>query len=185
MYSKEELKNKVFHGHILSELTKFPNDCLDAIVTSPPYYSQRFYGKELNTIWDGNNECKHDWLYYTECDELIDDEGVAGGKRETEEHCLGQKQAYCTKCGAWYGQLGQEATPTEYIRHLTTIFSECRRALKPTGLFFLNIGDTYAGSCSGHGIKIPNPKSIQSPLKGYSSASVMKPPAATCVGTEP
>jgi site-specific DNA-methyltransferase (adenine-specific) len=47
------------------------------------------------------------------------------------------------------GQLGQEATPAEYIRSLLTVFTEIHRILKPTGTCFVNIGDTYAGSGAG------------------------------------
>jgi DNA modification methylase len=41
------------------------------------------------------------------------------------------------------GQLGQEKTFEEYIDKLCNIFNEIKRALKPTGTCFVNIGDTY------------------------------------------
>jgi hypothetical protein len=43
------------------------------------------------------------------------------------------------------GQIGQEATPGEYVDALTACLSEWRRVLRPTGSVFLNIGDTFRG----------------------------------------
>ena len=43
-----------------------------------------------------------------------------------------------------HGAVGNEATYQEYIRALLAIFAEVRRVLKPTGSFWLNIGDTYS-----------------------------------------
>jgi DNA modification methylase len=51
------------------------------------------------------------------------------------------------------GQLGREAAPEEYIGRLTEIFREVRRVLKPDGVFWLNIGDSYAGKGIGDTIK--------------------------------
>jgi hypothetical protein len=45
--------------------------------------------------------------------------------------------------------LGSEPTPALFIEHLVTIFDEVRRVLRPDGLCFVNIGDSYAGSGKG------------------------------------
>lgn len=42
-------------------------------------------------------------------------------------------------------QIGQEATPEDYVDHLVTVFREVRRILKPTGVCWLNLADTYWG----------------------------------------
>jgi len=39
--------------------------------------------------------------------------------------------------------LGTEEDPREYIRHLVAILAEAMRCLKPSGTFWLNIGDAY------------------------------------------
>ena len=49
------------------------------------------------------------------------------------------------------GQIGLEDSPEEYIKRLTEVFIECRRVLKKDGTFWLNIGDSYAGSGRGKG----------------------------------
>lgn len=41
------------------------------------------------------------------------------------------------------GGIGLEATHIEFIDALLVIFSELKRVIKPTGSFWLNIGDTY------------------------------------------
>lgn len=41
------------------------------------------------------------------------------------------------------GGIGLEDTYEQYIDHLLAVFAELKRVLKPTGSFWLNIGDTY------------------------------------------
>lgn len=43
------------------------------------------------------------------------------------------------------GGLGQEKDYREFISNLISTFAEVHRVLKPTGSFWLNIGDTYGG----------------------------------------
>ena len=40
-------------------------------------------------------------------------------------------------------QIGQECSYSEYIERLVNVFSEMKRVLKPTGIFFLNVGYKY------------------------------------------
>ena len=49
------------------------------------------------------------------------------------------------------GQLGLEPTPELYIEHMVEVFREVRRVLRPDGVLFLNLGDSYAGSGGGDG----------------------------------
>ncbi|RQQ21593.1 site-specific DNA-methyltransferase [Burkholderia stagnalis] len=41
------------------------------------------------------------------------------------------------------GQIGQEATPAEYVANMIDCMKEWRRVLKRTGSIFINVGDTY------------------------------------------
>lgn len=43
------------------------------------------------------------------------------------------------------GGIGLESTHGEYVHALCAVFQELKRVLKPTGSFWLNLGDTYAG----------------------------------------
>ncbi|NLF84165.1 MAG: site-specific DNA-methyltransferase [Candidatus Gastranaerophilales bacterium] len=49
----------------------------------------------------------------------------------------------------WVGELGQEQSFEKYITHLCDIFDEVKRTLKDTGTCWVNLGDTYGGSCMG------------------------------------
>jgi len=42
------------------------------------------------------------------------------------------------------GQLGLERTPREYVAGMVAVFEEVRRVLKPDGVLWLNLGDSYA-----------------------------------------
>lgn len=42
-------------------------------------------------------------------------------------------------------EVGQESEPSQYIENLVQIFRELRQKLKPDGLLWLNLGDTYRG----------------------------------------
>jgi len=46
-------------------------------------------------------------------------------------------------------EIGQEATPREYIDRLLVVFREVQRVLRPGGTCWVNLGDAYAGSGRG------------------------------------
>lgn len=83
-------------GDSINILNKLPNDSIDCIITSPPYWKQRIYEDytgELNDI------------------------------------------------------IGTENTPDEYVENLMCIIREIYRVLKPSGTFWLNIGDKFWNKC--------------------------------------
>ncbi len=41
------------------------------------------------------------------------------------------------------GQIGQEATPEEFVATMVEVFREVRRVLKPDGVLWLNLGDSH------------------------------------------
>lgn len=47
------------------------------------------------------------------------------------------------------GQIGLEPTPALYVERLVEVFRELRRILRDDGVFWLNIGDSYAGGGAG------------------------------------
>jgi hypothetical protein len=55
----------------------------------------------------------------------------------------GSKSEICSKCGSWFGQLGQESDVGTYIQHLVTIFREVWRVLREGGTCWIEIGDTF------------------------------------------
>jgi DNA modification methylase len=152
--SIERFTNKVHHGHVLDLLRGIPDDTISLIITSPPYWGLRSYGEEAKAIWDGDPTCQHDWQsrpYYK--DSPIRNESLVG--REEAPEAGGperwQTNDFCRNCGAWKGQLGLEPNVDMFVQHLMQVFRELKRVLKPTGSFYLNIGDTYASSMGDHG----------------------------------
>jgi len=49
------------------------------------------------------------------------------------------------------GQIGLEASPSEYVETMRAVFAEVRRVLRPDGVLWLNLGDSYAGSWGNQG----------------------------------
>jgi len=130
----------------------FPNDSIDLVVTSPPYWGLRDYGEETVQVWGGDHECEHEWIGETSS---FNKQG-GEGKQSTNLGTLrdkDQKSDFCVKCEAWRGSLGLEPHPQMFIDHLVEICREIRRVLKPLGTFWLNLGDTYCGSWGNYGAR--------------------------------
>ena len=50
------------------------------------------------------------------------------------------------------GQLGLESTPEEYVAKMVEVFREVKRVLRDDGTLWLNLGDSYSGSCQTGGV---------------------------------
>uniref|UniRef100_A0A6M3XDP0 Putative methyltransferase n=1 Tax=viral metagenome TaxID=1070528 RepID=A0A6M3XDP0_9ZZZZ len=149
-------------------------------------FSQRFYPGS-QTIFDGDPNCEHEWNYYTVPSNCwgTPGPGVYKVKGEYNKSWIKEHhQAFCKKCNAFWGQLGEEPTPKLYIRHLVDIFNEVKRVLKPSGVFFLNIGDKYCGSMSAYGIKEIHSTGFQSTKMDIHPSGHFEPPSSSCVGKE-
>jgi len=139
----EKYLDQIIQGDTLEVLKTFPDECIDCIITSPPYWGLRDYGDETNTIWGGDPNCKHEF----ELEHIYREPSKTG--EISEKAKIGQgyrnyKSGFCKKCGAWYGQLGLEPTLKMYIEHMLQITAELKRVLKPSGVMFWNHGDSYA-----------------------------------------
>lgn len=150
MIADNELKAKILQGDVRDVLKRLPDNHVQMVITSPPYFGLRAYPIPP-VIWDGDPACEHNWEQY-------DLKGITGGTaspkvhvgdRENFQIVPKQSQAFCAKCAAWLGQLGQEPQLDLYVKHLVDIFREVRRVLKPDGTLWLNIGDSFAGSGRG------------------------------------
>lgn len=82
-------KNVIYNEDCLQTIQKMPDDYVDLIITSPPYFGCRAYGNET---------------------------------------------------------LGRESDPRDYVKNISFIAKNLKRILKPTGTFYLNIGDVYFGT---------------------------------------
>ena len=150
----KDLVPLILYGDVRARLKDLPDECVDCVVTSPPYWGLRDYG---TGTWDGGEpECDHVQRKKSPHKGLPD----AGANSPTAmkktlerlaEQEVIQYRKTCGKCGAVRKdlQIGMEATPESFARTLVEVFREVRRVLKPTGTLWLNLGDSYASKPVG------------------------------------
>lgn len=149
-----EYANKIITGDAKEILQKFPDESIDCVITSPPYWALRDYGIVTEIIWDNKEKCVHEW-------DNLERNHPSRGKRDGNGVYLDPKYErkganqstvnsnFCIKCNAWKGQLGLEPTFELYIKHLCEIFDEIKRVLKKEGTCWVNISDTYYSVSGG------------------------------------
>ena len=115
----------IYNMPVLDALRQLPDESIDFIMTSPPYYGLRSYNG-ADAIWGGDRSCEHEW-----------------GASTTQ---LPHAYKLCAKCGAYYGQIGLEPSYKQYVEHILMVTAELKRVLKKTGTLFWNMGDSYAGN---------------------------------------
>ncbi len=147
----------VYLGDAREVLAHLPTASVDCCVTSPPYWGIRDF-EVPPTIWGGQPDCRHRWS-----------KAAGRTRRNKRSHASvhaaeGRPSArdggsFCRLCGAWRGMLGLEPTPQLFVAHLVEVFREVRRVLRPWGVLWLNLGDTYYHATQGtrphpeHGLK--------------------------------
>ena len=138
--------NRVYLGDAIEIIKTLPDESVDCVITSPPYFGLRDYG---TGEWVGGDpNCKH---YRTS---KASDKTITGHKRMQEVGSPVGDAIYksvCPICGAIRvdKQIGLEDTPPQYIERLVSLFREIRRVLKKDGTLWVNLGDSYAGSGKG------------------------------------
>jgi DNA modification methylase len=132
----------------MDTLKRMPDNFIDCVITSPPYWQKRQYDIEFDAIWDGDDNCEHEFGN----DIKTKKSGGKGHKQDTSKGSWFENTSnVCVKCGAWKGQLGLEPNYKDYLRHLQHIMNEIQRVLKPTGTVWINLGDTYSSTSKGSG----------------------------------
>ena len=69
----------------------------------------------------------------------------------------------------WYGALGAEPSVEFYVGHMLIVCSEVARVLRSDGVFWLNVGDSFAGS--GGLCTVPSLNNRQMRMSHYSAKS--------------
>lgn len=144
---------RVLEGDCRVRLLDVPEHSVHAVITSPPYYALRKYAGVPPTMWGGDATCEHEWRDATVTRNKGD--ASAGPKQRSNGGSLGWRdhpnpQAWCTRCSAWLGTLGNEPTVSMYVNHLVEVFRLVRRVLRQDGSLWLNLGDTYGGGGGGN-----------------------------------
>lgn len=141
----------------LQGLRELPNDVVQCVITSPPYWGLRDYG---TASWEGGNDldCNHiEKIQPQNLSKLADKYAPRKNPRnknrqDNEEINYRQYKQSCGKCGAKRidQQVGLEETPDEYIQKMVEISHEVKRVLRKDGTLWLNLGDSYSSSPAGN-----------------------------------
>jgi DNA modification methylase len=145
---KEKIKiNTIIQGDCLEVMKTFPDNSVDLVVTSPPYWGLRDYG---TAKWEGGD---------VNCDHRIDRANrtitektkIDVSKKMSVSGEFVVNGGICPKCGAKRidEQLGLEKTPEEYVSKMVEVFREVKRVLKKEGTCWLNLGDSYTSTAQG------------------------------------
>ncbi len=123
-------------GDVREKLFELPSDFFDCIVTSPPYFGLRDYG---TATWEGGDPA---------CDHVgRDSRSVSGGPGKQYSNA-GSNRVYSGSCSCGArridAQIGLEPTLDAYLETMVAVCRELRRVLKPSGVCFINIGDSFA-----------------------------------------
>lgn len=103
------------HGDAFDLIENIPDESVDLIITSPPYWGQRSYG------------LSHNWNTLEEW------------KKENEPGNSPPYSWYKSRGGV----LGLEPKPEWFISHLVEFFQKAKSKLKDSGSIWVNVGDTY------------------------------------------
>jgi DNA modification methylase len=150
----------IYQGNCLDIMAGLPADSAQCVVTSPPYWGLRKYDGDQDYIWGNHNDCEHEWSKETVKAEGFAGAGVTHGGGTFNPRENGGILKYhiernsCPKCGAWKGAFGLEPTVDMYVEHTIEILRALRRVLKPDGIIWWNIGDSYTsgkGTCHNPG----------------------------------
>lgn len=184
MYQINNILNTIIQGNTLEVLKNIPDNSINMVITSPPYWGLRCYNTNPQ-IWDGDENCKHEWN--TEIIRKRTNGDVPGKNSLFAKHRPNDivnrpdvVSNICIKCGAWKGELGSEPTYEMYINHLIQIFDEVRRVLKDDGTCWVNLGDSYAGSNQGAGTKNLSSKQASNRGTNYMTTETHKSLLKNC-----
>lgn len=150
----------ILQGHVLDRLREMPDESVQTVITSPPYWGLRDYSIP-SSVWGGAPDCQHEFAIAKIKTEKgkgnwsqavngrgENQEGGASAKREPIRGIV--VSGRCEHCGAWRGCLGLEPTPAMFIEHMVAVFAEVHRVLRDDGTLWLNMGDSYSSNAGGY-----------------------------------
>lgn len=134
------MKAEILVGDNRATLRSLPDNSVQTVVTSPPYFGLRDYG---TAEWVGGDaDCSH------RRESKRSDKTITGHKNFDDMLGVGDAiyKDICPRCGAKREdlQIGLEQTPQAFIEELCKVFDEIWRVLKDDGTIWVNLGDSYS-----------------------------------------
>ena len=127
------MDREILVGDVIERLKDIPDESIDVMITSPPYWGLRDYGTGK---WEGGDpNCKHESIRHKTRKErggLSDiQEGNTGGFGDESKWT----SHTCPDCKAVYKdpQWGSEKSFRDYLDKLDNLMVEMKRVLKKTG----------------------------------------------------
>lgn len=134
------MKAKILVGDVLERIRELPDESVQCVVTSPPYWGLRDY---QTAEWEGGDiTCDHKQESPRFNGPKQTTHQVSGHASKAESH----DRTHCPKCGAERRdqQIGLEKSPEEYVAKIVEVFREVKRVLRKDGTLWLNLGDSYS-----------------------------------------
>ena len=136
-----------------------PDESVQCVVTSPPYWGLRVYEGVEPEVWGGDPEHEHEWAALPTREghtgkrrwQHGDEDGALLRSDEPEAWAQVSQGAFC-ECGAWLGMLGLEPDYRMFVEHTVEWMREVHRVLRPDGVVWLNLGDSYVAAPGQGGI---------------------------------
>ena len=132
----------IYGVDVRTGLELLPDDSVQTICTSPPYFGLRDYG--TGTWVGGDPNCTH----YRESKHRGDSKYTGQQRWAAKMGGVGDAiyKDVCKRCGAKRkdDQIGLETTVGDFVKALVEVFDGCRRVLRNDGTLWVNLGDTYA-----------------------------------------
>jgi DNA modification methylase len=148
---------RIIVGDVRDKLRDLPDESVNCVVTSPPYFGLRDYG---TAKWEGGDEaCDHKGPPRQSQRSTLRGNGHGEGK-PLSHYLQSLNQPFrhvCGKCGARRidSQIGLEQTPADYVAEMVGVFREVWRVLRRDGTCWVNLGDSYnAAGRVGHGTRV-------------------------------
>ncbi len=114
--------NQIIQGDALSVLKTFPDESINCVMTSPPYWGLRDYGTE-GMIWDAKEGCEHDFEIKVTENKIKEYKGDWDRPSRKAFSEVGE-DTKCLVCGNMFkGKLGQKYCS---IKCLNTLSNEKR-----------------------------------------------------------
>lgn len=133
---------EILVGDCRDVLATLPEESVQTVVTSPPYFGLRDYG---TGAWDGGDPaCDHRHTN-ARTDHSRGTLLSTRGAQAASAAAATPMRGTCSRCGAVRHdrQVGLEASLDVYVATLVDVFRAVRRVLRDDGTAWLNLGDSY------------------------------------------